>query len=236
LSEFILMLTRDDITVANALELLDDVLRTDVRHVGFKDIGLSMSEMAELVKRLHDARRQVHLEVVSLDEAAEKRSAAVGLELGVDYVIGGIRWRTLAPLFAGSQTHYFPYVGTVTGHPARLTGSAAEIVADALECAPAVDGINLLAYRHRELDGAELAAQVVRDTTVPVIAAGSIRTLSQIAAISRAGVWAFTIGGAVLNLEMIPGASISEQIRAALRAAGTQAGPDPLEEKTDAAA
>jgi hypothetical protein len=222
LSEFILMLTRDDVTVANALELLDDVLRTDVQHVGFKDIGLELAEMTELVNRLHGAQRQVHLEVVSLDGAAEEKSVSVGLELGVDYVIGGTRWATLAPLFAGSETRYLPYVGTVTDHPARLSGSVDEIVADAMACGDSVDGINLLAYRHAHLDGAELSAEVVDRVSLPVIAAGSIRTPEQIAAISAAGVWAFTIGGAVLDLQVVPGASLVDQIHATLRAAGRQ--------------
>lgn len=226
MSAFILMLTRDDVTVANALDLLDDVLATDVRHVGFKDIGLERAAMAELVGRLHDAGREVHLEVVSLDAAAEATSVAVGLELGVDYVIGGTQWRTLAERFDGSPTRYFPYVGTVTDHPARLGGSAAEIVAQAREAAAAVDGINLLAYRHTELDGGELAAQVAREVPLPVIAAGSIRTLEQIAAMSRAGVWAFTIGGAVLDRQVVPGATLVEQIDATLRAAADD-NPDP---------
>lgn len=130
-SNFILMLTRDDVTVADAHALLDDVLKTEVAHVGFKDVGLSPPEMQHLVDRLRDAGRTVHLEVVSLSRTDELESVRVALDLGVDYLIGGTHWRDAARLLGGSGIRYFPYPGRVLDHPARLEGSADEIVADA---------------------------------------------------------------------------------------------------------
>lgn len=56
MSEFILMLTRNDVTVPDADDLLDEVFSTPVQHVGFKDIGLSTDAMRRLVGRLHGGR------------------------------------------------------------------------------------------------------------------------------------------------------------------------------------
>ena len=39
MSEFIFMLTHNDRTVDNALEVLEQVKDTGLRHIGFKDVG-----------------------------------------------------------------------------------------------------------------------------------------------------------------------------------------------------
>ncbi|HVO53285.1 MAG TPA: hypothetical protein VMT37_02625 [Solirubrobacterales bacterium] len=220
MSEFILMLTRHDVTVADAEELLDEVLQTQIGHVGFKDVGLGKEGMTRLVERLHAAGRTAHLEVVSLSEEEELRSAELGVELGVDYLIGGTRWQRVSEVVAGEPVRYFPYPGGIEGHPARLTGSVAEILADAEEMAGAVDGINLLAYRHIELDGTELTREVCEKASLPVIVAGSIDSLARVRAVSGAGAWAFTIGRAALDWELSPDRSLRDQIQATMQAAG----------------
>src|SRR4051794_34516200 len=44
--EFIFMLTRDDVTLADAREVYASVADTGVRHVGCKDVGLPTDELA----------------------------------------------------------------------------------------------------------------------------------------------------------------------------------------------
>src|ERR671918_661196 len=39
--DFIFMLTRDDQTVEDALDVLDEIQPLDLRHIGFKDIGVA---------------------------------------------------------------------------------------------------------------------------------------------------------------------------------------------------
>ena len=38
--DFIFMLTRDDRTVLDALDVLDEIRPLELRHIGFKDVGL----------------------------------------------------------------------------------------------------------------------------------------------------------------------------------------------------
>jgi hypothetical protein len=222
MSEFILMLTRDDVTVSNAAELLDDALETDVKHVGFKDVGLPPDQMRDLVERLRDAGRSVHLEVVSLSEEAELRSAEIGLTLEVDYLIGGTRWREVAALIAGTPIKYFPYPGEIFDHPAKLGGDVGRLTADATEMTGSVDGINLLAFRHTTLSGMDVLRGVLANVSLPVIVAGSIDSVARVREVSDSGAWAFTIGGAVLDGRIEPGAPLASQIEMVLSATAAE--------------
>lgn len=219
MSQFILMLTRNDVTIPDALELVEEVTSSGVTHVGFKDVGLSTAAMVELVRALKAHGAKVHLEVVSLSEQDELASAQTASELGVDYLIGGTRWAAVSGLISGSGIRYFPYPGTVFGHPGQLDGSAAQIISETSAMADRVDGINLLAYRHVHLNGADLLSQVASATDLPVICAGSIASLSRVRDVVAAGAWGFTIGAAAVDRVIVPGAPLTEQLRAVLDAA-----------------
>ncbi len=80
-----------------------------------------------------------------------------------------------------------------------------------------MDGINLLAYRHVG-NGLAVTRAVQGAVDVPLICAGSIASLERVREISAAGIWAFTIGGAVMDCAIVPGASLGEQVDAVLAA------------------
>ena len=52
-----------------------------------------------------------------------------------------------------------------------------------------------------------------------MIAAGSVDSAARIRALAERGVWAFTIGTAALDGELVPGAPLAEQLRFILDAA-----------------
>lgn len=219
MAEFIFMLTNHDVTVPDALEVYEEVRRTDLRWVGFKDVGLPPERLRELLARMHEDGRQVVLEVVSLDEASERHSVEVGLELGVDLLMGGTRPNVAVPLLAGSGTRYFPFPGRIVGHPSILEGTLGEIAASAaaLTTIDGVDGLDLLAYRFAG-DVPALIEAVVAASHGPIVAAGSIETAEQIRLVSELGCWGFTVGRGVFERTLVPGGSICDQIRAALDA------------------
>ncbi|KQW72437.1 hypothetical protein [Ensifer sp. Root127] len=223
MAEFILMLTRNDVTVPDARELLEQVLLTDARHIGFKDVGLPFEQMLALTKAIQQAGRSVHLEVVSLTEEDELRSARAGLDLGVDYLIGGTQWRQVSDMIAGANIRYFPYVGEIIGHPARLGGNADRMVREAEAMGEAVDGINLLAFRHQEIDGLKLLREVAAKVSKPVICAGSIDTTTRIADVADAGAWGFTVGKAALDGVFNNDPALTVQINTILAAAAQAA-------------
>lgn len=219
MTNFVLMLTRDDVTVRDAHAVLELALAAGTEHIGFKDIGLPREEMHELVNEIHAAGRQAHLEVVSLTEDDERASLQLGKELGFDYILGGTRWQVGAELLAGTEIKYFPYAGTVIGHPGTLDGSAEQILAEIEAMRDAVTGVNLLAYRHIQIDGDTLVRVVCGSSPIPVLVAGAVASVERIQVIRDARAWGFTIGAAVLDRRVVPGAKVSSQLQTVLSVA-----------------
>jgi tryptophan synthase alpha subunit len=200
MSHFIFMLTKDDRTVADAVQVYAGLSRSPLRYVGFKDIGLPLDELKALARLIKNDGKQVMLEVVSTSREAEIRSVEAAIEIGVDYLLGGRHADDATRLLKGSGIRYFPFAGHTVGHPTKLTGSIDEIVEDAMRLAalPGVDGLDLLAYRFAG-DVEALTKRVVQAVTVPVIAAGSIDSAERVQAMRQAGAWAFTVGSAVFD-------------------------------------
>jgi hypothetical protein len=230
MAHFILMLTRNDRTVADALEVYEQVRGACPGHVGFKDIGLPLPEMKSLVGHIRADARRIMLEVVSTSEAAELRSVRSAIALEVDYLLGGRHAAQVLPLLAGTPIRYFPFCGNAIGHPTRLGGSIEETVADARRLAqlPGVHGLDLLGYRF-EGDAPELIRRVVRAVSLPVIAAGSIDRPERVRTVCEARVWGFTVGTALFE-GRFPGERLPRQIESLLRIEGvTQpAGPPAI--------
>jgi 4-hydroxythreonine-4-phosphate dehydrogenase len=197
---FVFMLTRDDATAPNARELARQALAAGVRHIGFKDVGAEPETLAALARELRAGGATTYLEVVSLDEASERESAELALRIGVGRLMGGTRPWVVAPLVRAEPVSYFPFAGRIEGHPSRLAGTMAEIVASAAEIAaiPGVDGLDLLAYRST-LNAPTLIRAVCQAVSKPVIVAGSIDSPERIAAVCGAGAYGFTVGTAALE-------------------------------------
>jgi hypothetical protein len=219
-TEFIFMLTRNDTTVPDALAVYDQVRDTDLRLIGFKDVGATTETLRELTRRMHADGREVFLEVVSEHAEDELRSIRAAVEIGVDVVMGGTHVDAALPVLEGSGLRYFPFPGRIIGHPSLLRGTVDEIAASAtdLTARAGVHGLDLLAYRF-DGDVPALVRAVVDATEAPVVAAGSVDSLERIRLLCGSGVWAFTIGGAVFDGRLPGGTSIREQVETALAAA-----------------
>lgn len=198
--DFIFMLTRNDRTVSDAASHVQPALRAGIRHIGFKDIGLPLDELAGLVEQIRDGGGSTYLEVVSLDRDSEIRSVRAAVELGVDYLLGGTHAEDVLPLLAGTAIRYYPFPGHIVGHPSILEGSETEIVQSAVALAghPGVAGLDLLAYRSAG-DVPSLIEAVCRAVSKPVIVAGSVDRPDQIETIRRNGAAGFTVGTSALG-------------------------------------
>jgi hypothetical protein len=220
--EFVFMLTRDDVTVADAPEVLAGLRDMGLRYVGFKDIGPPPEVLRDVTAAAHEAGMEVMLEVVSTSREDELRSVRAALDIGVDWVLGGTNAGDGAAVLAGSGVRYCPFPGTITGHPSVLSGAVEDIAADAarLTAIDGVHGVDLLAYRHATADVGALTRAVADAVDGPVIAAGSVATLDQIRVLEEAGAWGFTIGSAIFEQRLPGGPSVAGQVRAVLAAAG----------------
>ena len=217
--EFIFMLTRNDETLADAREVYASVAAAGVRHFGCKDVGLPRNELEALLSDIESNGHTSYLEVVSESDEATLASARAAAEIRPDYLIGGTLIEPVQEIIAGTGIKFFPYVGRVVGHPCLLRGSIQEIADDARRAeALGLDGVNLLAYRYNG-DVEALVDAVVSNTSLPVIAAGSVDSVERIRALARHGVWAFTIGTAALDGVLLPEEPLQVQLELALEAA-----------------
>lgn len=200
---FIFMLTRNDRTVADALQHLGTALSLGMADIGFKDIGLPLEQLKQLNRAIQEGAATSYLEVVSLDRDSEIASAKAAVDIGVDVLLGGTRVDDVLPVLEGTGIRYYPFPGRITGHPSVLEGSIADIVASARDLAgrEGVHGLDLLAYRSKE-DVPRLMAAVCAVCAAvdkPVIMAGSIDTPQRIVGVQQAGAAGFTIGTAALD-------------------------------------
>ena len=78
--DFVFMLTSNDRTVPDARARLEEVLAGGARHIGFKDVGLPITELKALADEIRAAGGRSYLEVVSLDAESELASARAAIE------------------------------------------------------------------------------------------------------------------------------------------------------------
>ncbi|MGQ1909591.1 hypothetical protein ACT3CE_07360 [Marinifilum sp. RC60d5] len=197
------MLTRNDQTVTDARKYVKEIAQEGVKHIGFKDIGLPISELKNLANDLRKEDVKIYLEVVSLDVESEKQSAQIAMDLNVDYLLGGTRPDIIAPLVKNHALKYYPFVGIVEDHPSILKGSISEITANARQVAAidGVDGLDLLAYRFVGEDVPLLIREVCKTSAKPVIVAGSIDQKERIDVVKTTGAAGFTVGTAAFGME-----------------------------------
>ncbi len=213
---FIFMATRRDRTVPQARALIEAALELGVANIGFKDVGLPHEALKELARAIKAGGARAFFEVVSLDRESELGSAAAAAELGVDWLLGGVRASEVAPIARSAGLSYAPFPGAVVGHPSALHGAIEEIVASARAlCAiEGVAGLDLLAYRHSG-DVPALMRAVVGAVERPVMVAGSVDDADRIAAVAASGAAGFTIGSAAIEGAFpAPARDFAAQIRA----------------------
>ncbi len=212
--DFIFMLTRDDQTVEDALEVLDAIRPLGLRHIGFKDLGVEPGLLRELNRRIKAEGRTSYLEVVSTTPEACLASARTAADIGVDRLLGGTDPDAVLAMLEGTDVRYYPFPGAPRGHPTVLGGRPEAIAADcAAFMRKGCAGVDLLAYRATEAEPLELvraARQAVGQGVL--IVAGSVDRPARIRALAEAGADAFTIGSAVFNGAFSPrkGALVSQ--------------------------
>jgi hypothetical protein len=218
--DFIFMLTRDDQTIEDCLEVYESIRDVPLKHVGFKDVGVGADTLKRLRDRIKDDGRVSYMEVVSTSRDSCLRSAETGARLGIDCLLGGTQVDDILKLLRGTATGYFPFPGAPVGHPTRLGGTPDRIHDDTKAMVSAgCAGVDLLAYRATEADPLDLVRASRRATDKTVIVAGSINSPGRIREVAAAGADLFTIGTAALDGSFYPRAGLlANQLRRILAA------------------
>lgn len=198
--DLIFMLTRDDQTVEDCLEVLEHIAPLNLGHIGFKDAGVSRHTLRELIRRIKSLPATCYLELVSLDAADCVASAELAVEFGVDCLLGGVGAEQIQRRLDKTRVAYFPFPGIPEGHPTRLRGSAERVAEDCrrfeqLGC----QGVDLLAFRAVEAEPLALVRAARAALRGQLIVAGSIDSPGRLAELSALGVSAFTVGTAAFE-------------------------------------
>lgn len=208
--EIIVMLTHNDVTVPNALDVFRASSDLPVSFWGFKDVGLSRAQMSALVREMKDAGKQVALEVVTFDDDELISSAQLAVEAGVDYFTGARYSAEVRAITAEAGIKYFPFCGDVSGSPIVLQGTEQSVVDDARRMLDeGADGVDLVAYRYLEGDAEKLGAEMVAQVGAErVIIAGSINSRERMERMQDMGAFAYTMGGALFDGAFVPGGDV----------------------------
>ncbi len=204
--QFIFMLTNNDKTVSDCLQVIDAVADLGIRHIGFKDVGVDFETMESLTARIREIGATVYMEVVSTTSSRIKASMDAARALKVDKVLGGDHAAYAQEVLSPAGIGYYPFPGLPQGHPTRLGGTTKNIADDCQAAREAgCPGVDLLAYRALDADPVALVRAARKSLNdLELIVAGSIDSPERIAAMADAGADAFTIGTAVLDGTFAP--------------------------------
>lgn len=212
-TDLVVMLTNNDQTVGNAIEVFDDCKDLAVKFWGFKDIGLPVEQMKKLVYKMKEAEKITCLEVVSYSEEECLAAAKLAEECKFDYLMGTIFYEKVFDYIKDKPIKYTPFCGKVSGNPSILEGSIEEIIQEAKDLEKfEVDGFDLLAYRYVG-DAEELAREFVREVNVPVCIAGSIDSYERIDFINEIKPWSITMGSALFKSKFVKDGTFRDNLQ-----------------------
>ena len=161
--DFIFMLTRDDQTVEDALDVLDAIRPLGLRHIGFKDVGVAPALRQRLSRAIKDLGAISYLEVVDTTPETCLASARAAVEIGVERLMGGTDADAVLEIVRRSGVRYYPFPGFPRGHPTVLDGGPGDIAA---HCATFMSngcaGVDLLACRATDAEPLELVRSAKR--------------------------------------------------------------------------
>ena len=182
--ELIVMLTNNDKTVIDAVEVFESCKDLPVQKWGFKDVGLDKEAMIDLN------------------------------QCGFDYLTGTVYYPSVRAILDKYHLKYYPFAGTVAGSPVALTGSVEEIAKDCVRLMEAgANGIDLTAYRYTEGDPLELLKAVGREIGLDkVTIAGSVGSKERIDEVAVLGCRAFTMGSALFQKKFVKGGTFRENL------------------------
>ena len=223
-SELIVMLTNNDRTVSDAIDVFEASKNTPARFWGFKEEGIPLAEMKDLVKRMKAAGKTTFLEVVDYTEEGCLAGVDMCIECGFDILMGTLFFPSILDRLKATSINYMPFVGQIHGRPSILEGSIDGMIEEANKLVElGVYGIDLLAYRYTG-DANELIKRFVKEVNCPVCIAGSINTYERLDRMKEYRPWSFTIGSAFFNNEFGAGLTFGEQIAQVTQYMDKQAG------------
>lgn len=211
--ELVVMLTHNDQTVPNAIEIFEEAKGSKAKFWGFKEIGLPEDKMKILVDKMKAAGKTTFLEVVDYTEEGCVEGAKIGARCGFDILMGTLYFDSVKKVADEAGMKYMPFVGELSGRPSILGGTIEGMIEEANDLVDnkGIKGFDLLGYRFTG-DAVKLNEEFVKQVRADVCLAGSVSSFKRLDEVKATGAWAFTIGGAFFENKFGDGLSFGEQI------------------------
>lgn len=211
--ELIVMLTWNDKTVENAIDVFEKAKSSKAKFWGFKEIGIPEDQMKDLVERMKAAGKTTFLEVVDYTEEGCIAGAEMAARCGFDYLLGTLYFDSVKAIAEKAGLKYMPFVGHITGRPSVLDGSIEGMISEANELVmtKGLIGFDLLGYRYTG-DPVALNAEFVKNVKGNTVLAGSVQSFKRLDEVKATGAWAFTIGSAFFENKFGEDKTFGEQI------------------------
>ena len=211
--ELVVMLTHNDQTVPNAIEVFEAAKDSKAKFWGFKEIGLPEEKMKILVDKMKAAGKTTFLEVVDYTEEGCVEGAKIGARCGFDILMGTLYFDSVKKVAEEAGMKYMPFVGELSGRPSILGGTIEGMIEEANDLVDnkGIKGFDLLGSRFTG-DAVKLNEEFVKQVRADVCLAGSVSSFQRLDEVKATGAWAFTIGGAFFENKFGEGLSFGEQI------------------------
>ena len=210
-AKLIVMLTLNDVTADNAVEVFNECKDLPVMDWGFKNVGLNEEKRAYLAQIMKEAGKTVYIEDVLNSEEDTLEMAIFAHKNKVDNIFG--RYFSSVKEYAKNNgLGYYTCSTKSSGIPVMLRGPITEIV-DQLKgyVDKGVDGICIGAYRH-ESDPEGLIKLLTSNINKPIIIAGSINSEDRMQFVNDQGCAGFTMGSALFDKKFVKDGSFRDNL------------------------
>lgn len=210
----ITMLTKDDMTISNAISVFDSNKQAKTPCWGFKDVNISFDEAEKLGAKIRSSGKEFFLESLVNNVEDGIKVAKLALKLQPDYLISMEYYPEVHAMLKDTNIKLMPTCGRRAGSPRRmLYGSIQEIIDDANRIADkGVAGITLSVFRYVDGDPIELTSRFVKAVKVPLIVSGSINSEERLDFIKKVNPWGFTCGTALFDDSFGSNRTIAEKL------------------------
>lgn len=209
----IAMLTNNDMTVENALDIFKKNQHSIVKCWGFKDIGIKLEDAVALVEEMKAAGKTTFLEPLVETEEECLAAANFAVKCKFDYLVAMVFYESAWKVLRENNVKFIPTCGKRAGLPRKLYGTPESIIEDAQRIAAyGVNGIGLSVYRYMDGDPEDLARKFVQNVKIPMIISGSINSEKRLDFVKSLGPWGFTIGSALFDESFCAGMSIQGKL------------------------
>ena len=210
-AKLIVMLTLNDQTVEDAIDVFEECKDLPIDDWGFKNVGISLEERIRLAQLMKEAGKNTYIEDVLNEEKDMLEMAKFAAENGINNICGRY-YDSVNKYIKDKNIKYFVSSTMSFGCPVMLRGSVDEIVKQLKSYEQkGVEGFCIGAYRH-ESSPEELIQGMVRELNGKIMIAGSIDSKERMTYVNDAGCFGFTMGSAIFNSKYLPNGNFRENL------------------------